>query len=73
MGMAGLMFEPHPPNFENLYNFSRCSNEFKPFFLYIHWFQILKKWKRVLGPSIETSMCKSIHNFTDTNFNKTAF
>jgi hypothetical protein len=21
MGMAGLMFEPHPPNFENLYNF----------------------------------------------------
>ncbi len=21
MGMAGLMLEPHPPNFENLYNF----------------------------------------------------
>ena len=21
MGLAGLMFEPHPPNFENLYNF----------------------------------------------------
>jgi len=21
MGVAGLMFEPHPPNFEKLYNF----------------------------------------------------
>ena len=21
MGVAGLMFEPHPPNFENQYNF----------------------------------------------------
>ena len=21
MGMAGVIFEPHPPNFENLYNF----------------------------------------------------
>ena len=21
MGVAGVIFEPHPPNFENLYNF----------------------------------------------------
>ena len=21
MGVAGLVFEPHPPNFENFYNF----------------------------------------------------
>ena len=27
MGMAGLIFEPHPPNFENQYNFWRCSND----------------------------------------------
>ena len=26
MGVAGVSFEPHPPNFENLYNFQRCSN-----------------------------------------------
>ena len=32
MGVAGLVFEPHPPNFENLYNFQRCSNDFKTFF-----------------------------------------
>ena len=29
MGMLGLMFEPQPPNFENLYNFLRCSNDVK--------------------------------------------
>ena len=32
MGVAGLMFEPHPPDFENLYNFKRCSNDVKTFF-----------------------------------------
>jgi hypothetical protein len=30
--MAGLIFEPHPPNFENLYNFLRCSNDVKNIF-----------------------------------------
>ena len=25
MGVAGLIFKPHPPNFENQYNFLRCS------------------------------------------------
>jgi hypothetical protein len=29
MGMAGLIFEPHPPNFENQYNFLRCLNDAK--------------------------------------------
>ena len=33
MGVAGLIFEPHPPNFENQYNFWRCSNDAKIFFL----------------------------------------
>jgi hypothetical protein len=28
MGVTGLIFEPHPPNFENLYKFLRCSNDF---------------------------------------------
>ena len=28
MGVAGLIFEPYPPNFENQYNFWRCSNDF---------------------------------------------
>ena len=29
MGMAGLIFEPYPPNFKNQYNFWRCSNDAK--------------------------------------------
>ena len=29
MDVAGLIFELHPPNFENLYNFLRCSNDVK--------------------------------------------
>ena len=28
MGVAGLMFEPHPPNFENLYNLMMMLKQF---------------------------------------------
>jgi hypothetical protein len=42
MGVAGLIFEPHPSNFENLYNFLRCSNDVQMIFSYLCWFQILK-------------------------------
>ena len=38
MGAAGLMFEPHPPNFENLYNFK----DREMLFDYCYWFQIFK-------------------------------
>ena len=42
MGVAGLMFEPHPPNFENLY---RVGNKFSdtlnvPFVS--NWFMLVK-------------------------------
>ena len=33
MGVEGVIFESHPPNFENLYNFLRCSNDVKNDFL----------------------------------------
>ena len=33
MGVADLIFEPHPPNFGNQYNFWRCSNDVKMIFL----------------------------------------
>ena len=42
MGVADVIFEPHPPNFENLYNFWRCSNDAKMIFWYLYWFQILE-------------------------------
>ena len=40
MGVAGLIFEPHSPNFENQYNCRR--NDAKMIFLFIYWFQIFK-------------------------------
>jgi len=33
MGVAGLIFEPRPLNFENQHNFWRCLNDIKTFFL----------------------------------------
>ena len=42
MGVAGFIFDPHPTNFENLYNFERCSNDIKMIFWYLYSFQIFK-------------------------------
>ena len=36
MGMAGLIFEPRPPNFENQYNFWRCLSGIKIIFWYLY-------------------------------------
>ena len=37
--MAGLIFEPHPPIFENQYNFWRYLNDIKMIFWYLYFFQ----------------------------------
>ena len=50
MGVAGLIFEPHPPNFENQYNFWRCSNDAKMIFWFLYWFQIFKDQFGVFRP-----------------------
>ena len=42
MGVAGLIFEPHPLNFEDQFNFWRCSNDAKIFFWFLYWVQIFK-------------------------------
>ena len=56
MGMAGLIFEPHPPNFENQYNFWRCSNDAKMIFLFLYWFQIFKDQYGVFRPYLQLSL-----------------
>ena len=45
MGMAGLVFEPHPPNFQNQYNFFRCTNDITMIFWDLYFFRIWKKFK----------------------------
>ena len=49
MGVASLVFDPHPPNFTNLHNFSRCTNDITMTFLHLQYHQIYKK---PLGVSI---------------------
>ena len=36
MGVAGLIFEPRPPNFENQYNFCRCLSGINIIFWYLY-------------------------------------
>ena len=35
MGVASLVFDPHPPNFANLHNFLRCTNDITMTFWYL--------------------------------------
>ena len=50
MGVAGLIFEPHPPNFENQYNFWGCSNDAKMIFWFLYRFHIFKDQYGVFRP-----------------------
>ena len=50
MGVAGLIFKPHSPNFENQYNFWMCSNDAEIIFWFLYWFQMLKDQCSVLVP-----------------------
>ena len=43
MGVAGLVFEPPPPNFEKMHNFPRYTNDIIMKYGYFHWFKSLKK------------------------------
>ena len=57
MGVAGVMFELHLPNFEKYTTFKDVQMTLKHFFDISTGFQY-KKWKGVLRPSIETSMSR---------------
>ena len=43
MGVAGLVFEPRPPNFEKMHNFPRYTIDIIMNYGYFHWFKSLKK------------------------------
>ena len=42
MGVTGLIFEPHPPKFENLQNFLRCSHDVQMIFDFTTGFRFSK-------------------------------
>ena len=43
MGVAGPIFELHPPNFQKMCIFWRCTNDISTIFCYLLWFQFWKK------------------------------
>ena len=43
MAVAGLVFEPRPPNFEKMHNFPRYTNDIITNYEYFYWFKSLKK------------------------------
>ena len=47
MGIAGLIFELHPPNFLKMCIFWRCTNDITTIFCYLFWFESWKKPERV--------------------------
>ena len=44
MGIAGSIFELHPPNFQKMCIFLRITNDISTIFCYLLWFQFWKKW-----------------------------
>ena len=59
MGVAGLVFEPPPPNFEKMHNFPRYTNDIIMKYGYFHWFKSLKKSLGVSFTDILVLLAKS--------------
>ena len=58
MGVAGLVFEPPPPNFEKMHNFPRYTNDIIMNYGYFLWFKSLKK---SLGVSFTDILVLLVH------------
>ena len=78
MGIAGLIFELHPPNFQKMCIFWRCTNGISTIFCYLLWFQFCKNCQslpvhpRVVPGLIQTSICKITKPNTLRNTNDKA-
>ena len=56
MGVASVIFEPHPHNFANQCNFSRCINDVYMTSWYLCLFQIPKNPQEASFPVLESSL-----------------
>ena len=68
MGVASLIFEPHPPNFANQYNFFRWTNDVTMVFWYLYWFQIYKNPQGVSFPGAPVFFGYYEINYSATTF-----
>ena len=58
MGVAGSIFELHPPNFVKIHIFWISTNDSKTIFCWLCWYRIWKKDDPVLRPGVKESMCR---------------
>ena len=56
MGVAGSIFELHPPNFVKMHIFWISTNDTKTIFCWLCWYRIWKKDDPVLRPGVKESM-----------------
>ena len=59
MGVAGSIFELHPPNFVKIHIFWISTNDSKTIFCWLCWHRIWKKDDPVLRPGVKESMVYS--------------
>ena len=61
MGIAGSIFELHPPNFVKIHIFWIPTNDSKHIFCWLCWFRIWKKDDPVLRPGVKESMVGHVY------------
>ena len=66
MGIAGSIFELHPPNFQKMCIFWRFTNDISTIFCYLLWFQFWKKCQSLpvhprVVPDLPTSTNLYVH------------
>ena len=58
MGIAGSIFELHPPNFQKMCIFWRFTNDISTIFCYLLWFQFWKKCQSLpVHPRVVPELC----------------
>ena len=63
MGIAGSIFELHPPNFQKMCIFLRITNDISTIFCYLLWFQFWKKWHLIpVHSRVVPDLCE--HNYS---------
>ena len=61
-GVAHPILKPHPPNFQNQYNFWKSSNDITMTFWYSYWFLTFKKIQKPSCPSLKGSVDNVLQN-----------
>ena len=59
MGIAGSIFELHPPNFQKMCIFWRFTNDISTIFCYLLWFQF---WKKCQSLPVHPRVVPVLHN-----------